>query len=340
MFADKLLPSLWQRFAPLVGPAGVEVVHLSGTARFSESPISAIYAGNGRNLAFLRNLFFSQTRETTLQRTSTPLGLSRALQHQPGKVDLCLSELPPAWRLLQPNSVVRVPAWIRQEIALPPAPQAGGWLLSRSLEREARRHVNRYGYRAEFTAAMSADVARTFYRELYRPYVRSRFGEAAVVVSEPVFLAACRGQMLAKLLAGSDWVAGMLLLRRGEQMRFGWFGACTDPPPPGASEVLDVLSIHHAHRSGTRRVILGNSRPCLTDGVVRYKARFHPQLLPIRFPQASLGIDVVSFTEPVLECLERQPLLAPLGDAMGVYRVIRGDDSPPCVRLEALHVDS
>lgn len=328
--------SIWHRLSPLVGPAGIQLVRLQGRAKYSGAPISALYAGNGCNAEFLRRLFFYEVAQEPLGWFSTPLRLRARMQQVAGDADLCLCELPPAWRMLGPVADIRIPAWIRQTVTLNPGTKAStGRLLPRSIEREARRQIRRHGYRFEVTS--NEDDARVFYRQLYRPYVKSRFGPEAVLVTEKAFLAQCRTGPLAKLFIGDQWVAAMLLQLSGKRLRLGWFGASIDPPPPGASEVLDVLSMHYASDCGVERVILGNSRPCLADGVVRYKSRFHPHIEGSRFPQVDLSIAIRNQASALFECLERQPLIAPLGDTMGVYRVSRDSGDHPHLRLEPLH---
>lgn len=330
--------SIWHRLSPLIGPAGVQLVRLRGRARYTSAPISALYAGNGRNAEFLRGLFFAEAEEEPLGRFSTPLRLQARVRQMLENDDLYLGELPPAWRILDSKAAdIRIPAWIRQIVILrPEAGQSGGRLLPRSLEREAGRHIRRRGYRFEISTS-EKDI-RAFYRDMYKPYVKSRFGPEAVLVQEMEFLARCRHEPLAKLLVGDRWVAAMLLHRSGKHLRLGWFGTTDDPPPAGASEVLDVLSLHYARDRGVEKVVLGNARPCLADGVVRYKARFHPRIEAARFPQAALSITVNNPTAAVFECLERQPLIAPMGNLMGAYRVFRDNDRHPRLRLEPLHV--
>lgn len=325
----------WRHLAQLAGPAGVEVIHLTGTARFSAAPLTAIYAGNGGAFGFLRDLFFDNALATPVTRFATPLGLRTTPLSRTDRVGVVLTELPPLWRFMVPvKAGIRVPAWIRQEVRLPPRMDAGNRLLPRSLERETDRLVRRHGYRLVLSRSQSD--ARRFYRTLYGPYVRSRFGDAAVVVPEQTFLAGSRGHELAILRQDVDWAAGVLLQRRGNRLRLGWFGARTDPPPPGASEVLDVLSMRHAYTRGVRRVHMGNSRPCLTDGVVRYKRRFHAHMLPSRYPQPCLFIYLTNHSPAALECLRRQPLVSPMGTSMGVYRVPEESGLSPAIRLEPL----
>jgi hypothetical protein len=190
------------------------------------------------------------------------------------------------------------------------------------VRREAERHARRSAFAVEFTDAPEA-IDR-FHRELYRPYVRSRFGPQAVIVDSGAFRILSRRSTLARLLNAGHCVAGMLLEEHGTHVRFGWFGACTDPPPRGASEVLDVACIRRAASRGFRRVLLGNARPSLADGVLRYKARFGAELVACRFPQDTLGIAIRRPSPAILQSLERASLITLRRGHPHVYGVLGG----------------
>jgi hypothetical protein len=127
----------------------------------------------------------------------------------------------------------------------------------------------------------------------------------------------------------------MLLDQRGRTLRLGRFGAVSDPPPPGASQVLDTGVIQRAVDSGVDRIVMGDSRPCLADGVLRYKAKFGATIVPTRFPQPVLAIFVRRWNSAIATCLREQPLVAMRGGKPYACRV----EGPPAqyrIRLEPL----
>ncbi len=313
MYLDKL--------AQLSGPSTLSAIILHGTARFEGTAMSAVYLGNGTNLAFLRGLFFEQLVREERGAAFHPLGLRAALRQVPPAADLTFYEVPPLWRPLLPrHATIRVPAWVRQELVLQNRRDSGGrWLLSRSLDRDVARLIRRHGYVIEFTTDEAAK--RLFFRQFYRPYVESRFGAGAVIADEGGFMKRSQGQTLARLRAGSGYVAGMLLERDGRSLRLGRYGAITDPPPAGVSQVLDTLVIRHAVDSGVERIVMGDSRPCLADGVLRYKAKFGATIAPTLFPQPVLNIQINRWSEAVATCLRRQPLIALRRGKAHVYRL-------------------
>jgi hypothetical protein len=321
------------KLSQLTGPTGLSALRLEGTARFGAAPLSAVYLGNGSNLEFLSGLFFEQPARQTLEPRLHPLALRRVLRRVAAHADLALYEVPPLWVATLPRAAtIRFPAWLRQEIRLPHGPEARRrWLLPRDVERETQRLIRRHGYVIDFTTA--EDFKRLFFQQFYRPYITSRFGPGATIAAEGEFMERCRSQTLARLHAGPRWVAGLLFQQRGRTVRFGRFGAADDPPAPGASEVLDTLVIHHARDLGVRRIVTGDSRPCLADGVLRYKAKFGAHLTSTLLPQPVLGIEVRRWSPAVRECLERQPLLVMRGNTPHAYRL---DDSVAEHRMRAV----
>lgn len=318
----------------LLGPPRIRLVHLNGLSSLDKK-ISALYVGNGNNLEFLRNLFFEKSEEHLLKEIASPLRLLRTLKKCPSDVDLVLSEVPPLWGFsTRKIGQLFIPAWIRQEIDLVAARQKYGSLLPPSLGKEVKRQIRRHGYSAKFTTDEVAK--RDFFFDFYRPYLQSRFGTDAVIVSDDIFLERSRGHELARLYSGETCIAGLLLIRKRSTLRFGWFGARHDPPDPGASEVLDALCIYRAEEQGIKNIIMGHSRPCLTDGVVRYKKKFGARILGTRFPQPLLGISIRRPSLAVVNGLQQHPLVMIQNRQAVVYRVQNNDNMDLSICLEPI----
>jgi len=315
-----MLQTLWRHSRLLIGQGFECRTLLVGAARGAAAELRAAYLGSGQTLPFiLRELFESPQRITAASLDEVPA------------VDLCIEERPPLASLVNaPAHELRLPTWISQQIDLRPA-GAEGFAFSRHVRRETERHIRRCGYSLDFSNDPQA--LRQFYRDMYRPYVQARFDAQAIVVSEETFLQRAAGQWLARLHAGATWTAGMLLAREAQTLRFGWFGARSNPPPPGASEVLDALVIRWAVQQKLQRVVLGHSRACLRDGVLRYKRRLGAQIRATRFPQPQIFLRMVRPSEWLARCLDEAGFIRVRGDAAFVQRVeIR--DGKPEVRLE------
>ncbi|MGH8253632.1 MAG: hypothetical protein ACRES2_06290 [Steroidobacteraceae bacterium] len=316
----------------LLLPMTANILELRGTARDGGAPLCALYAGSGANLEFLRSYFFDQCEQQLLARRATLVRLGSALAVQAVEADLWLIERPAVWaRLLPAVGTITMPAWVRQQFRLPRLIPESGRLLPRLLEKEVRRHTRQQQYTVDFVS--QPEMFREFYRRYYCPYVEARFGAGAIVVPEPVFLQQCAGQVLARLHADGTWIAGLLLKQRRSVLRFGWFGLDRNPPPRGASETLDSACIRYAHEKGVRTLVMGNSRPCLADGVLRYKAKFGAEIIATRFPQTELAIEIRRATPGVMQALERQPLIGLRSGVPQVWKVVAEQGAGVSARL-------
>jgi hypothetical protein len=292
---------------PLVAPLSLRAVRISGAIQAGGRTISALYVGSGRNLGWLVRLLFREPTSDEIANGLRPWHLTRTLRFTPGDFDITLTELPPLWSFLQrSHSDIMIPAWIRQEILLR-RDAVSPWRLPRDTSKEIARTIRKYRYRLELSTR-SDDIA-TFYKRLYRPYIQSRFRSAAGIVTAETFLQQSGGNTLAKLISNDGWIAGMLLSSAGTTLKFGWFGAVSDPPPKGASAALDALCLQHAVAQGMQRVVLGNSRPSLADGVVAYKQQFGSHIVATRYPQVSIGIGIRRWTPELIRCLREQALI-------------------------------
>lgn len=323
--------NVFRTLRPLVSPLKLEIVRLEGTVRDSGQRAEAIYFGSGINREYLCGLFFESVQSHCLLRShvASPRAF-RMMRLSAGA--LMLSDLPMAWSYLSPLSAqITVPAWIRQEVHILGTSQPHSF--KRSLVREISRHIRRQQYTVDFTS--EPDSFKAFFHDLYAPYIRARFQKQAVVVSQEQFLAHCRGKTLARLQRREKWIAGMVLESHRSSLRFGWFGCIADPPPQGASEVLDALCIRYAKDRGFHKILFGNSRPSLADGVVRYKAKFGALLRPTSMPQAQLGIEIRDWRDDIAHILQANALLTHRNGRCYVYR-ITGPQERTRVQLEAL----
>ena len=276
--------------ATLVTPVALPVERLEGRLHGSSAPVTLAFAGEAATADFVAASLFAVTRRMPISRLSSPLELRSAMfRRLCDGADLVAVELPAVWRSCLPaDTLMRMPAWVSQEIR---SSSESPLVLPSELLKEVRRHSRREGYELDFST--EPDDIRRFYATLYRTYVAARFGAGAVLVDEDRFLAVSLGMTLAILRADREWVAGLLFRQRGKTLHLGWFGSASTPPRAGASEVLDASIIERAAAQGVRRVVMGHSRPSLTDGVVRYKNRFGASVLPTRFPQRVIGLSML-----------------------------------------------
>lgn len=273
----------------LIG-SGDSRVHLGGKARGFAQELRIDFRGSNRTWPFFaRHLFESAPTVRSPSREDAR------------EAHLIIVERPPLAGLLNPPlHHLRIPAWISQQIDLHD-PEGRPFTFARHVRREADRHIRRNRFRLEFCP--DARALPEFFHHMYLPYVRARFDDQAILVDEQAFMRHAGSQRLVRLFAGDAWVAGMLLGRAGRSLRFGWFGARMHPPSRGASEALDVMIIRWALEQNIERIVLGHSRPCLHDGVLRYKRRIGGQIRATRFPQSQIFIRISRPDPWLTQCL-------------------------------------
>lgn len=283
-------------------------VWLDGKARGSAQALRIDFRGSNQTWAFLARQLFESAPDTR-----TPQS-----RDSPGAHLQIIERAPLAALLNPPLHHLRLATWISQQIDLH-GPDGKPFTFSRHVRREADRHIRRNGFRLDFSPG--AQALTEFFQHMYQPYVRARFDDQAILVDEHAFMRHAKGQQLARLLAGDEWVAGMLLGRDARTLRFGWFGACSSPALPGASEALDVMIIRWALEQKMERIILGHSRPSLRDGVLRYKSRIGGRIRATRFPQSQIFIRILKPDPWLVACLNEAGFIRIQAGAAHVCRV-------------------
>ncbi len=219
--------------------------------------------------------------------------------------DHALADLPT--RFSRP--CIRIPPWVRQE-----RPIAADWTetlagLSSKLRSELRRWIRRQGY----TVAISAGDAaiRDYYRELHRPYLSGRFGDAAIVAPESAFVRQRRDALRLDLLRNRSPVAASLLEVHQQRLAIRSSAMHPDAPPlPGRADVLDYFSLLMGQLLDCRTLDFGLSRPHLDNGAFRYKTKWgaRPQAVG-GLLKADVRVYPLERTEATLAFLRRNRFL-------------------------------
>lgn len=251
-------------------------VRVPGTAESLE----AAYVGRGSNQAWLMSGLFELEHEDSTVLTDSPGSLAEQVARITADADILFIEDVPKSRLAQCQiNFIAMPAWLKQRV-----PVLQDWQQQlNSMRRSTRREVARLLRKYRFSCRITRDENdfSGFYNDLYRPYIRSRHGDAAEIVTKELFLKECRKGVVLQLVDGNDVVGASLARPTGAAMAIVWTGMQSGPddkPLPGASEILDYFCLLHSHTQGSRWLDLGPSRPDLTDGTLRYKARWNAQL--------------------------------------------------------------
>ncbi|MCP5092368.1 MAG: hypothetical protein GY949_15750 [Gammaproteobacteria bacterium] len=267
-----------------------ELVTATGRIRGTSMAASVAYAGNGVNRGWCIDSTISAHNDRNTERYATTEDTVDALREKMATADILFVEnLGDNVSADLQTDFVRVPAWIKQRVRV-----ADDWPTQiRSLRRGTRQEVSRvlrkYGYECRLTNE-TTDIER-FYDDYYRPFIRSSYGESAIIVDRDLFIRECRRGILLQLIDRAAVVASALLRPVGRTMAIVWTGmnpAADARRIPGATDALDYFSLLYAHLKGCRWLDFGPSRADLRDGTLRYKSKWGAEINTGHFKQPSI----------------------------------------------------
>jgi hypothetical protein len=210
-------------------------------------------------------------------------------------------------RLFFRRPYLRVPAWV----ALRCRPEDTRTLARRhlALDRDLRI-IRHWGLSTEITAG--DDNLDHFYNDMYLPFMTQRHGDSAYIRS-------CQWCRRTLLHGGFVWVlrdgrrvGGCLFERRGETLDLCVVGLLDGNPElkrQGAISALYVRAVEQARLEGCAWVGLGAVRPSLSDGLLRYKAKWdstlcesltNPYCFLVRWDRWNPSVEALLSTSPLI----------------------------------------
>jgi hypothetical protein len=247
-----------------------------GTVRGGDAALSMLYIGNGSNLPFmLATVFGGRCESRQLGVGNVWRGSALARDHVES-ADMTVFDLPWPWeiRFGEDACVIEIPAWVRQAVVLPAEREAFFAGLHRSVRGEQMRKIRKNGLSGRLTR--DEQEIRRFYRTMYAPHVRNRFGADATVVPETRVVKYARQGALLQVVREGQVIAGSVLYRRAGVVQSLWsgFDGADLRALDGATAALFYHLVGFAFDHGCRVVDYCGSRPLLTDGVFETKRRW------------------------------------------------------------------
>lgn len=301
------------------GRIGIDAVRLQGRDPRSGERLTVLYIGNGADLEYVRDLAFgAPVPMTVLERRRSPLAVRGLLRrHRAGADVVVVDTNLVVERFIVPPDLYRLPRWVKQTLAVGGSAQSVRVRVGTHTLARARRVLRRHGYRVDLEATEQARLH--FFHELYRPFLRARFGTHAIVVDEERFHRETRCAGVLRLWSGTEVIAALVVRAAGEELQIVWFGARTDAAGrglKGLSDALDYAALCVARRGGFERLHFGSSRPSLADGVLRYKQKWGATIVPGRLPRADLRLAVDPTSAAALAFLERTRPIVRFGSVL------------------------
>jgi hypothetical protein len=258
---------------PLTG-LRVPVALLRGPLRPSGRVGTLLIAGRHPLVKYLPGRFFAREPQRTRVGKVWVWALPHALKRHQPPADLTIAVVDRhSARLFFDEDYLAVPEWVGSWLTVPEEPKKLG--RANGSVREDLRKIRNNGLQP--VISHSEAEFDLFYRTMYVPFIRNRFGDFAFV-SNPRYLRRRfrQGGML-WVQRGGERLAGEAFWRYKQTLYMLAMGTANGESAPmkqGALAAAYYYLIQYAGQQGCTRLDLGGSRPSLHDGVLRYKRKW------------------------------------------------------------------
>ncbi len=280
----------------------------TGVEKDSGASLTVLFSGRLPTMHyFSRRIFSGNPRIHELGRR--PLRrLQKTGRAETAQADLVLVECDAFWTSsLRRHGYMILPQWVFFELDISrPLPELLQRISNKSLKSNLAR-VKKAGFTCSVTAI--DEGWRSFYRRMYLPYAKMRYGNASIVYTQRQYHRAFEtGRLLMVHDREGKKIAGVLLVPWRRYLRFHSLGVLDAEPDYLAKGVITALyyfGIMWGLRHGYRRMDFGHCRPCLDDGLFLYKKRWGMSVR--RSPRVKAVIGIRALTRgPALKSLARR----------------------------------
>jgi hypothetical protein len=283
---------------------------VTGRERISGASMRVLFRGQLRAVEFCAQHILG-TRDFS----SAPVRLRRGLHFDVAVFDHPLVDR--NWVAARP--CIRVPLWIGQRCKLNDTWDGTLQALPHALKKEIARLLRKHPFSVTTTSATAAKV--DFYRRVYLPFIKQRFGTAANIRDERTFLRESRDAVLLQLFLAGRMTGATLVKRRGDTQVVDKTGLAPEHDVSGRSVVLDYFCFLLAQLQGCKWLDFGVSRPHLEDGVFHYKCKWRTELIPATAFKPAIRIRPVSRSPATMAFLSRNGFIERRGARYIVRRL-------------------
>jgi Acetyltransferase (GNAT) domain len=270
----KKLLGWWVRLVMPIMGWRVPVRLLCGPARESAREVRLLAAGGVDWTAYLTGRFFAGEPVVEETRHVPVWRLQQQVDEWQSRADLVVIGIDRlSARVFLRRDYLRVPQWVSAWMQVPQNLETYEQQHSRA-ESDFRR-VRKQG----FESSLSMDEADfdVFYDQFFQPYLQSRHQVAAPMAPRWMLrLVFQLGAIQWESLKGMR-VAADLVVREGRDyvpVVTGLHEGREELRRQGALVALYAHAPQHARALGCTRILLGGCKPCLHDGVLRYKSKW------------------------------------------------------------------
>ena len=271
--AERTLKRYLSLMLPLTG-LRVPVVLLRGPVRPSGREGTVLIAGRHPLVKYLPGRFFAREPQRSHLGKVSVWGLSHALKRLQPPADLTIAVVDRhSARLFFDEDYLAVPEWVGSWLTVPEEPEKLG--RANAKVREDLRRIRSKGLHPVIShAETDFDL---FYRTMYVPFIRNRFGDLAFVSNPRYLRRRFRHGGMLWVQRGGERLAGHAFAQYKQTLyalAMGTANGESAPMKQGALVAAYYYLIQYAHQQECTRLDLGASRPSLHDGVLRYKRKW------------------------------------------------------------------
>lgn len=217
-----------------------------------------------------------------------------------------------------------VPKWVCPLFSMPEGLDAAIENLSYGARKDIRRNI-RIVLDKGFTHEVTSDPAwfDEFYHKVYMRYGVQKHGNLAQMDSyNRVKDSYSKGIGLIIMLEGKP-VIGAVVLREGTTLRARYMGVYPDQEQASSSggpTAMYYFTMKIAHSMDCTAVNLGSTRPFLSDGVLKFKMKWEPEMLHDELSTATFAIATPGLTEPAAAFLAANPFFEMVGNEIVLHK--------------------
>ena len=283
-----------------------EVWIVSGNERSSHLPLSVcIYAATTENRIYLQNLIFGSSFQA---RFVGRTWLWKVLTKTPRAAVGCSLVIADVHErhlsLAGAKAGVVIPAWVRGYVDLPRGPE----VMNRDSVKDIQRRIRRLGL--EFEVVRDLKSFEYFYQNMYLPYSKGRYGDGAVLKTKEDIKADFEKGELILIKKQGEYISGMLLSYDGELATMPYLGVLDgswELVSEGAISSGYEFALQHLEAIGCRKLIVGQSRAFLKDGVLQFKKKYGHKIMGAAIHK--FLTKVVSGTDATRAFLQNNPFI-------------------------------
>ncbi len=279
----------------------IDVSIIMGSEKHTDEPMKTLYIGGYDNYSFIIGEMYSSFEVKTKYKKINSLRVRSLVDKYKNTVDIIFTDVELLYCKTLPRAeFIRVPRWIRQKYKVPDTWEEVLNSFRKNTKRTDLRKVRKYGFTYKITR--SEDDYKSFYHHMHIPYIKKRFGDAAIIEPEWKFMRQCRKGELMQIIRNDKILAAVLFYQSAERLAYVWVGvpACIRGDIfKGVFSAMYYFTIMYGYESGCHEIDFLGTRPLLNNGLFRYKRKWGTYVQRSANPWGEIFLKPMKFNNAV-----------------------------------------